>query len=222
MRTASARLLHASAASTRDVHLHGAGAERQLARDPLVGEAARDAAEHVELSRREHLRRRGRAHGAIFVEKRVQRGGKGLPRGLLTERHVVLALEWHEACARDERGELAPALQEDELIAATVERDGRARHARGELLHVEAEHRTQVLLRHVRRGGHALKLLERLALRLGRLAHEFRDEDLPQRRAAGPPAEALFEQHVGLRDYAGVGVRRAEVRPQSRREARGG
>src|SRR6478672_2705438 len=85
----------------RHVHLHGAGAERQLARDLLVGEPARDAAEHVELSRRELLRRRRRAHAAVLVEERAQRSDKGLPSGLLTERHVVLTLEGDEACAGD-------------------------------------------------------------------------------------------------------------------------
>ena len=127
---------------------------------------------------------------------------------------MVLALERDEARSRDERGELAPLLEEDELIAAAVERDRRARHARGQVLHVEGEHRAQVLLGDVRRGGHALALLERLALRLGRLAHELRDEDLPQRGAAGPPAEArALEQHVGLLEHARVGLRRAEIRP---------
>ena len=119
-----------------------------------------------------------------------------------------IAKRWESMVAREQRYEArtgdrgrqgAALLEEDELVAAAVEGEGRTRHARCDVLHVEGEHGAQVPLRHLGGGRHALPLVECLPLRLCGLSHELGDEYLAQCRAPRAPAQAgALEEHVGL------------------------
>ena len=79
-----------------------------------------------------------------------------------------------------------------------MEYERRATHLGGHVAHVQREHLLEKAHRDVRRDGEALRLVERALLLGGGVVKQLRDEDLPERRAVGAPAELGGLEH-GLR-----------------------
>jgi hypothetical protein len=108
---------------------------------------------------------------------------------------------------RDRGGELPSLLGGNDEVVANMHDQSARLHLGQEVLDIKVRYRLQVTRRAFRRPAHALQLVERVHLFLGRRRHQRRREELAERRIVG----ALIVPDERLQRRKALAARRAGV-----------